>query len=48
VLMATGNGEGCPLTVGFSNNALPPPSDFISRSAISVISVRWRRVGKCV
>ena len=39
VLMATGNGETTPLTVGFSNSsALPPPGDFISRSAISVIS----------
>ena len=39
VLMATGKGETTPLTVGFSNsNALPPPGDFISRSAISVIS----------
>ena len=39
VLMATGNGETTPLMVGFSNSsALPPPGDFISRSAISVIS----------
>src|ERR1035441_2701221 len=39
VLMASGNGEGCPLTVGFSrNSAWPPPGFFISRSAISVIS----------
>ncbi len=39
VLMASGNGDTTPLTVGFSNNkALPPPGDFISRSAISVIS----------
>ncbi len=39
VLMARGNGETTPLTVGFSNsNALPPPGFFISRSAISVIS----------
>ena len=36
---ARGNGETTPLTVGFSNSsALPPPGDFISRSAISVIS----------
>ena len=39
VLMATGNGETTPRTVGFSkSNALPPPGFFISRSAISVIS----------
>ena len=30
VLIATGNGEGWPLTVGFSmSSALPPPGDFI-------------------
>ena len=39
VLIATGNGTTCPLTVGLSiNSALPPPGDFISRSASSVIS----------
>jgi hypothetical protein len=39
VVMATGNGETTPLMVGFSNSsALPPPGNFISRSAISVIS----------
>src|SRR5487761_54778 len=39
VLMATGNGETTPLTVGFSNSsALPPPGSFISRSAFAVIS----------
>src|ERR1017187_3251079 len=38
-LMAKGNGEGCPLTVGFStSSAWPPPGFFISRSASSVIS----------
>ena len=39
MFMATGKGETCPLTVGFSiSNALPPPGDFIWRSASSVIS----------
>ena len=39
VLMASGNGETWPLTVGFSSSsAWPPPGFFISRSAISVIS----------
>lgn len=34
-----GKGETTPLTVGFSmSRALPPPGDFISRSASSVIS----------
>src|SRR6185295_184132 len=34
VLIATGNGDATPFTVGFSiNNAFPPPGDFISRSA---------------
>ena len=38
-LMASGKGEICPLTVGFSTNrAWPPPGFFISRSASSVIS----------
>ena len=37
--IASGNGETCPSTVGFStSSALPPPGSFISRSAISVIS----------
>ncbi len=39
VLMASGNGDGAPLTVGFSmSTAWPPSGFFISRSAISVIS----------
>ncbi len=39
MLMASGNGETCPLTVGLSSNrAWPPPRFFISRSASSVIS----------
>src|ERR1035437_359438 len=39
VLIASGNGEICPLTVGFSSSsAWPPPGFFIARSAISVIS----------
>ncbi|TXT48716.1 MAG: hypothetical protein FD140_3502 [Limisphaerales bacterium] len=39
VLMATGKGDTTPFTVGFSmSSALPPPGDFISRSASSVIS----------
>src|ERR1039458_2128854 len=39
VLMASGNGETCPLMVGFStSSACPPPGFFISRSANSVIS----------
>src|SRR5688572_27934048 len=39
VLIATGNGDTTPLTVGFSmSSAFPPPGDFISRSASSVNS----------
>ena len=39
VLIATGNGEIWPFTVGFSKrSALPPPGCFISLSANSVIS----------
>src|SRR6266566_2825829 len=39
VLIASGNEEGAPLTVGLSkSSAFPPAGDFISRSAISVIS----------
>jgi len=39
LLIASGMGEGWPLTVGCSNSsAFPPPGFFISRSAISVIS----------
>ena len=39
VLMASGNADARPLTVGFSNSsAFPPPGLFISRSAHSVIS----------
>ena len=39
VLIATGNGDTTPLIVGFSmSSAFPPPGDFISRSASSVIS----------
>ncbi len=39
VLMATGIFETTPLMVGFSkSSALPPPGDFISRSAHAVIS----------
>ena len=39
MLIATGNGLTWPSTVGFSiNRALPPPADFISLSASSVIS----------
>ena len=37
-LIAKGNSETLPLIVGFSKrSALPPPGDFISRSANSVI-----------
>ena len=39
VLMATGNGDGRPSIVGFSNSsAFPPSGDFISRSAHSAIT----------
>ena len=39
VLMASGKGDTWPLTVGRSiSRAFPPPGDFISRSANSVIS----------
>ncbi len=39
VLIASGNADRTPSTVGCSNrSAWPPPGDFISRSAISVIS----------
>jgi hypothetical protein len=39
VLIATGNGDTAPFTVGFSmSSAFPPPGAFISRSASSVIS----------